>query len=254
MSTFDRSKVKEVIRSFVQQAYAAQQKDDFYKNTLDVFSAALTGIFKEQSWDEWVEEEKIRQVQKTLQNKVGELHQKVLATIPDIKDLGTKQILDLESNEKKFVAEIKNKHNTTKGDHLVRVYDAIAAKLETMPEDTIGYFVAILPPNGKKYDEEFRPSDNTKKPPKDATKEDIKTFTENVKRRPSNPRIRKIDGQTFYEKITGNPNALRELYLMLPALISEVLKEESIDKSKKFEYQEFLREDEFDRIYGKKAP
>lgn len=253
MSTFDRAKVKEVVRSFIQKGYEAKKKD-MYKNTLDIFSAALTGILKEQSWDEWVEEEKIRQVQKTLQNKVGELHQKILATLPDINDLGVKGILDLESRNKKFVAEIKNKHNTTKGDHLVRVYDVIEEKLRDMPEDTIGYYVSILPPNGKKYDKEFRPSDNTKKIPENCTKEEKEDFIENVKRRPLNPRIREIDGQSFYTKITENPNALRELYLMLPPLIAEVLSEESPDKTTKFEYQDFLREDEFDRIYGIKTP
>ncbi|WP_010129810.1 Eco47II family restriction endonuclease, partial [Haemophilus sputorum] len=65
--------------------------------------------------------------------------------------------------------------------------------------NTVGYYVEILPVNGKTYDKPFTPSDN-------------KTKT----RRPENDRIRQIDGKSFYERVTGNPNALEDLYKMLP--------------------------------------
>jgi hypothetical protein len=57
----------------------------------------------------------------------------------------------------------------------------------------------------QKYDESFTPSvkeTGTKKPP--------------------NPLIRRIDGSSFYELVTGDSNALNDLYSVLPIVIKKV--------------------------------
>lgn len=234
MSTFDRNKLKAVLLPIVKEAYESQDSSaDLRRNTLDVFSASLESALKGITFEEWLEQEEKRQIQKTLQNHVGDLHQQILATLDEVEDLGTGQILDLKSVEKKFVAEIKNKHNTTKGNHKIAIYDDILNKLETMPEDSVGYYVEILPKNGKSYDKPFVPSDNK-------TKE----------RRPVNERIRQIDGQSFYTKVTGNSNALRELYLLLPHIVVEILNDEY---GVELLATDFINEDEFDIVYGKRS-
>lgn len=232
MSTFDREKVKAVLLPIVKEAYESQDSSsDLRRNTLDVFSASLESALKGITFEEWLEQEKKRQIQKTLQNHIGDLHQKILATLEGVEDLGKGQILDLKSVQKKFVAEVKNKHNTTKGNHKIAVYDDIENVLNNMPDGSIGYYVEILPKNGKFYDKPFVPSDNKAK-----------------ERRPENDCIRQIDGKSFYEKVTGNPNALRELYLLIPDIVVEILKEEyQIERSA----NDFIKEDEFDIIYGK---
>ena len=72
--------------------------------------------------------------------------------------------LDVINEEKKIIAEVKNKFNTTKGNHKVEIYDAIKSKLK-MPQYAyyVGYFVEVIPQGKKKYDKPFTPPDNKTK-------------------------------------------------------------------------------------------
>ena len=217
MPTFDREKVKAILKIIVVATFNAKSSEsDLFRNTLDCFSCSIDAMIQNISIEEWMQQEKARQSQKTLQNSIGDFHQKVLGTLPGIKDLTVGGIVDLESEEQKFFAEVKNKHNTTKGNHKVAIYDDLAKKIANYPDYT-GYYVEILPKNAMAYNKVFTPSDNTEA---DATK----------KRRPANERIRCIDGKTFYAKVTGNENALEELYNLLPDLIAEILDEEFQEK------------------------
>lgn len=234
MSTFNKEKIKDILLPIVKAAYDSQgSSSDLRRNTLDIFSASLESALKGITFEEWLEQERKRQIQKTLQNNVGDLHQKILATLCDIEDLGVGKVLDLKSVKNNFVAEIKNKHNTTKGNHKVQIYNDMEKVLKTMPNGTIAYYVEILPKNGKSYDIPFTPSDNTEQ---DKSK----------KRKAINQLIRQIDGKSFYTKVTGNKDALRELYLLIPQIVVEILKEEyQIDRNA----ADFIKEDEFDIIY-----
>lgn len=229
--TFDRKKIKEILTPLVKETLGNESnKADLRRNTIDVFSQTLECAILNISKEEWEKREMTRQAQKTLQNKVGELHQKILGTIDGVTDLEVGEIVDLKGPN--FIAEIKNKYNTTKGNHKVAIYDDLEKCLSESDKDTIGYYVEILPQNGKTYDKPFTPSDN-------------KTST----RRPNNDKIRQIDGKTFYAKVTGNPDALEELYKILPELTAEIIKEEfneNRDPSK------FIAQDEFDFIYKNK--
>ncbi|MBE3766182.1 Eco47II family restriction endonuclease [Vibrio parahaemolyticus] len=46
------------------------------------------------------------------------------------------------------------------------------------------------------------------------------------KRLPSREDIRKIDGNSFYTLLTGDSNALKEAYSLLPELTAEIINEE----------------------------
>lgn len=226
--TFDRNKIKEILTPLVKETLGNKnEKKDLRRNTIDVFSQALECTVLDISKEEWEKRELTRQAQKTLQNKIGELHQKILGTIDGVTDLGVGEIIDLKGDN--FIAEVKNKHNTTKGNHKIAIYDDLEECLSKADDNTIGYYVEILPINGKTYDKPFTPPDN-------------KTQT----RRPENDRIRQIDGKTFYEKVTGNPNALEELYKMLPEVTAEIIKEEFNEERKP---SESIAQDEFDLIY-----
>lgn len=230
MPTFDRDKIKEILKPLVKSAYEAQNsaEQDMYRNTIDVFAATIETTIKDISMQEWMVQEKQRQVQKTLQNQIGELHQAVLGTLDGIQNLKTGSVIDLKGND--FIAEVKNKHNTTKGNHKKSIYDDLQSQLPA-DENVTAYYVEILPKNGKSYDEVFTPSDNVSK-----------------KNRDANERIRRIDGKTFYEKVTGNKNALKELYELLPVVTAEILEEEYQEKR---EPNKYLNNEEFVRIYGK---
>lgn len=230
--SFDRQKIKNILKPILLSAYQTEiSEQSLRQNTLDVFSATLESILKGISFDEWIEQEKKRQIQKTLQNKVGDLHQKILGTLSGVQDLGVGDVVDIISQEKSLIAEIKNKHNTTKGNHKIAVYDDLKSVLSSKPEITTAYYVEILPKNGKKYNKPFTPSDN-----------------KTSQQRPANEFIRQIDGQSFYELLTGNPNALRELYILLAQVASEILSEEF---NLTLNYQDYINEKEFNVIYGK---
>lgn len=208
MSVFDREKLKEALKPLVIETYKKQKEEpDIYKNTLDCFSAVIEASIRGITLEEWIGSEKERQAQKTLQNKIGEFHQKAIATIEGVEDLGVGGVVDIICREKKIVAEIKNKWNTTKGNHKNQIYDDLLMQVQAN-EGYIGYYVEILSKKGLRYDKPYTPSDNRTK-----------------QRRPLNENIRVIDGRSFYELLTGKKDALKEMYLLLPDLTSEILRE-----------------------------
>lgn len=209
MKAFDRSELKEAIRGSIKRIYQAQNtKLDLYRNTLDCFSASIDSVVQGISLDEWMKQEKERQIQKTKQNAIGSLHEEILGSIAWVSNLPVGQLIDIVSHEKKVVAEIKNKHNTTKGNHKVAIYDDLAQAVAER-SGYIGYYVEILPKGQKAYNTPFSPSDNKTK-----------------QRRASREDIRQIDGRSFYELLTGRADAIDELYQELPKITAEIVKEE----------------------------
>jgi hypothetical protein len=175
-----------------------------HKNVVDPFSALFHGITQSISYQEWIKQEKARQAQKTMQNAIGDFHQNILGAITEWENLGFGGGLDVISDKKRILAEVKNKYNTTKGNHKVEIYDSITMKQKLAQyKNYIGYYVEIIPQGKKKYDVPFTPSDN-----------------KTNKRRPTRKNIRKIDGVSFYTLATGRQNALQELFEVLPQVIS----------------------------------
>lgn len=234
MKAFDRNRLKEAIRSSVRRVYEAQISElDLYRNTLDCFSSAIDSVVQGISLDDWMKQEKERQVQKTKQNAIGKLHEEVMGSIPGVENLVVGQLIDIVCEEKRIVAEIKNKHNTTKGNHKVAIYDDLEKALSTRPGYT-AYYVEVLPKSQKTYNKPFTPPDN-------------KTKTN----RAQNSAIRQIDGRSFYSLLTGHDNAIDELYQELPLLVAEIINEEfgvdldakGVTESRSFDFN-------FNKAYG----
>jgi len=155
-----------------------------------------------------------------MQNAIGDFHQEILGAIPGWKNLGVGGGLDIANNKMKIIAEVKNKYNTTKGNHQVEIYDAIKVKLRSTEfKDYTGYFVEIIPKRKKIYNKPFTPSDN-----------------KISRRRPIRNKIRVIDGVSFYTMATGRRKALQELFEVLPQVIAE----ESRYKLSKKEAKEYF--------------
>lgn len=194
--------------------------EKLHKNVLDPFTALFDGVIHTISYKSWIKQEKARQIQKTMQNAIGYFHEDVLGSVHGWESLDGG--LDVVSKKKKIIAEIKNKYNTTKGNHRTEIYDAIKATLKS-PEydDYVGYFVEIIPKGRGKYDKPFTPSDNKNK----------------GKHRLTRKNIRIIDGASFYALATGQDSALQELFEVLPQVI--------IDKHKyklsRKDFQEYFK-------------
>lgn len=183
-----------------------KKEKKFYKNSVDPFSALFDALWQDISLTEWLQQEKSRQNQKTLQNALGDFHQEILGSFNGWKSLGRGDIIDLKNDTKKIIAEVKNKHNTTKGNHKVAVYDDLKRELKVNYEGYTAYYVEIIPKNKKIYDKPFTPPDNR-----------------THKRRPKNKSIRVIDGKSFYALATGDVDALKKFYNVLPQAIADLL-------------------------------
>jgi hypothetical protein len=201
--------VSELVHKARQSVYEADT--DLYKNKVDPFSALIDSMLQEIPLSSWVKQEKVRQSQKTLQNCIGNFHQSVIASFSGWEDLGTGNIVDIRNKKRKIVAEVKNKFNTTKGNHKIQIYRDIEAILrQPKHKGFVGYYVEIIPSGrGVKtiYDKPFVPSDNTNKGQRAITREDIRV----------------IDGRSFYKIVTGEENALAQLYNSLPKMIRMAL-------------------------------
>lgn len=236
MSTFDRNAVKEAIRPVVElvaKAEEAHTEAKLTKNTLDCFGALIDSAAQQISIDTWKQQEKARQVQKTKQNAIGDMHERILATIAGVQQLPVGNVCDIRCDRLKVIAEVKNKWNTTKGNHKVQIYNDLATLLEQLNGYT-AYYVEILPKNGKRYNEPFTPPDN-------------RTGQRVIERAD----IRKIDGRSFYELLTGSAEALDELYMLLPSLIAEILNEIDKDKYDKESIERAIKQSgEFSSLYN----
>lgn len=202
---------------FAAQNAKIRKEVEFHKNVIDPFQAIFEMSGYSIVHEEWRKGELARQVGKAVQNKIGEFHQKILGSVEHWNDLGTGQIVDLHSSQRKIIAEVKNKHNTVTGSKLVDVYDQLSGLV--LPNNSVyngyvSYFVNIIPKKNKRYDKCFTPPDNT-------------TGTN----RSSNDLIRIIDGASFYKIVTGDEFALRDLFEILPELINEILKQEQLTNS-----------------------
>lgn len=195
------------VKHLLATAAEAQKKatKDFSRNVIDPFALLfeMSGFHVDQ--DTWTVGEKRRQAQKTLQNQVGTFHQKILGAVDGWNDLETGSVVDVVSTERKIIAEIKNKYNTVKGSDKVKVYDQLDTCVMTKGhqyKDFTAYYVEILPKSRARYDKAFVPPDNTKGKPRSA-----------------NPLIRQIDGYSFYALATGVPDALEQLFTVLPDVV-----------------------------------
>lgn len=234
MIVFDREKLKEALKPLVIETYNKQKEEpDIYRNTLDCFSAVIEASIRGITLEDWLDSEKERQAQKTLQNKIGEFQQRALSTIEGVEDLGVGSVVDIICKEKKLVAEIKNKWNTTKGNHKAQIYDDLLMQINAR-EGYTGYYVEILSNKGRRYNKPFTPSDNRTK-----------------QTRPLNERIRVIDGRSFYEILTGEKDALKQMYLLLPELTSEIMSEScNVDRDPGFIKNSELFNNLFNKVFN----
>ncbi len=195
--------VTKVVKIIEVAEHDAQSK--LHKNVIDPFSALFHGLTHGISVKEWTEQEKMRQTQKTMQNAIGDFHQEMLGSVRGWQNLGFGGGLDVINEKMKIIAEIKNKFNTTKGNHKVEIYDAIKSKLK-MPEYVgyTGYYVEIIPQGKKQYIKHFTPPDN-----------------KTSKRRSENAKILVIDGASFYKLATGREYAIQELFEAIPQVIAD---------------------------------
>ncbi|MEK9132382.1 MAG: Eco47II family restriction endonuclease, partial [Patescibacteria group bacterium] len=144
--------------------YAAYKNEDYiYRNAIDPFSALFDTALQNITLKEWLGKEASRQIQKTLQNTLGDFHQTILGSLPGWENLERGHVFDIRNTRKMIIAEIKNKYNTTKGNHKTAIYDDLKAQLDGKYKGYVAYYVEVIPQNKKTYNKEFTPPDNRTK-------------------------------------------------------------------------------------------
>jgi hypothetical protein len=219
-----RIAVKKVIDCIFETQSKAEEA--MYENVIDPFSAIFDGAVQGFNLDDWLKKERARQVQKTVQNKIGEFHQDILGSIPGWKNL--KKGVDICNEERKIIAEIKNKYNTVKGSDKFGIYDYLSSCLKKADyQGFTAYYVEIIPPSRKSYDRAFTPSDRSA-----------------GRNKPVNEKIRQISGQAFYDLATCESGALSMLFDILPDVISDVSELDTLSEQQKASFRSL-----FDRAY-----
>ena len=189
-----------------------KSKKDISRNSLDPFSALFDASLQNITLSEWLISEQRRQAQKTLQNALGHFHQSILSCVQDCY-IPDENFVDLVNDNRQIVAEIKNKYNTVKGSNLKDVYEELNQAINGKTSKYRGYtayYVTVIASKPERFTHPFTPSENAS-----GTK------------KPLQERIIEIDGASFYELLSGDPDSLYQLYEALPKIIQKVLSEQT---------------------------
>lgn len=213
------AEIKVVLKQFEQE----MESVDIYKNVLDPFSALFDMAKQGIDFEEWLEQEKSRQSQKTLQNLVGYFHQHILGAVGDWKDLGAGGSVDLINDDEKIIVEIKNKHNTMNSSSATQTYNKMVSHLDNSKKGYQGYVVLLIPKRPRRYKKHFAPNNDGIV----------------VERRDD---LLEIDGASIYELVTKDKDALKKLYQCLPDAIEEAFPglDFSVDEGLKGEFKKLF--------------
>lgn len=174
----------------------------FNSNLIDPIKLTFDSIVYAQTIEQTIENEVLRQLDKTNSNLIGYFHQNIFHYIG--KDWKVpKTGYDIESEKQNIFVEMKNKHNTMNSSSSAKTFMRMQNTIINNPEATC-MLVEIIAKQSQ----------------------DIPwVVTLDGDKQPSNKRIRKVSIDKFYELITGNKNAFSELCKVIPTVIQDVVSE-----------------------------
>lgn len=193
-----------LVSDVIRRVQRAENKavESMFTNVVDPFSALFDASRQGLHMDDWLAQERARQIQKTLQNALGGFHQDVLGSIEGWHNAGKGGSYDVGNETEKIIAEIKTKFNTMNSSSAPGTYRKLADHLQYSHKGYTAYLVEIIPRNPRPYNSAWSP---------------------NLRQYPKRDDIKRIDGRSFYELATGDPEALLKLYRALPTLIQQIL-------------------------------
>ena len=168
-------------------------------NGIDPFKMVFDMMNHEISLSELKTREYARQIDKTINNTIGEFHQSLLGSVDGWTDLGTGDDtkLDLKMDDNSVFLELKNRFNTVNSDSLSKVRDKLERNLERYPDST-NYWAFLIAKNGDSGESHWK------------------------RKKKIVPNIRKIWGSNVYELVTCRRTALRDVWNALPRAINDV--------------------------------
>lgn len=183
-----------------EKAKAKISKRKFYNNKIDTIKLTFDTKFNQINEESIIETEILRQIDKSINNSIGTFHEQLLGGIQGYQ-IGQQSGFDIKAEDDTLFADIKNKHNTMNSSSAEALFQKLARYADNYKTAKC-YWVQILAKGS--FNEHWSGDINGKEY--------------------SHSRVFKISGDEFYALLSGNKNALYELYKALPKAIDDFLK------------------------------
>ena len=174
-------------------------KKKFYKNKVDTVKLTFDAYFNDLDDESLIEAEILRQIDKSINNSIGTFHEQILGGITGF-EIGKLSGFDIKANDNTLFADIKNKHNTTNSGSAVSLFQKLARYADDYKKAKC-YWVQILA--NSSFNENWKAIINHKEY--------------------SHSRVYKISGDRFYALLSGQEDALLQLYKILPIATKDYL-------------------------------
>lgn len=184
-------------------------KKSFYTNKVDTIKLTFDAKFNGIDEENLIQSEILRQIDKSINNSIGTFHEQVLGGIKGF-EVGNLSGFDIKAEDNTLFADIKNKHNTMNSSSAEALFQKLARYADDYKKAKC-YWVQILAKGS--FNELWKGDINSKEY--------------------SHSRVFKISGDQFYALLSGEENALFQLYKSLPIAIDDYLKSIENNNSEK---------------------
>lgn len=174
-------------------------KKSFYSNKVDTIKLTFDAKFNDINEDDLIQSEILRQIDKSINNSIGTFHEQILGGIKGYK-VGKLSGFDIKAIDDTLFADIKNKHNTMNSSSAEALFQKLARYADDYKKANC-YWVQILAKGS--FNEHWKGEINGKEY--------------------SHSRVFKISGDQFYALLSGQDDALFQLYKALPTAIKDYM-------------------------------
>lgn len=174
-------------------------KKNFYSNKIDTIKLTFDSKFNDINEKDLIQSEILRQIDKAINNSIGTFHEEILGGITGY-TRGNLSGFDIKALDNTLFADIKNKHNTMNSSSAEALFQKLARYADDNKKAKC-YWVQILAKNS--FNELWKGEINGKEY--------------------SHSRVYKISGDQFYKLLSGQDDALFQLYKTLPKAINDYL-------------------------------
>lgn len=172
----------------------------FNKNLIDPIKLTFDSKVYNKTMEELVESEVLRQMDKTNSNLIGYFHQNIFTFIGGKDWIVPKEGFDIINQKRKIFVEMKNKHNTMNSLSSQKTFMRMQSKL-IEDKNNKCLLVEVIAKNSQDI-------------PWKVSLDSIITSHEN---------IRRVSIDKFYELVTGEKEAFKNLVEILPLVIEDVV-------------------------------
>jgi hypothetical protein len=181
-------------------------KKNFYTNKVDSIKLTFDSKFNDINEESLIQSEILRQIDKSINNSIGTFHEQILGGIQGF-EIGNLSGFDIKANDDTLFADIKNKHNTMNSSAAEALFQKLARYADNYKKSKC-YWVQILAKGS--FNELWKGEINGKEY--------------------SHSRVYKISGDQFYALLSGQDDALFQLYKALPSAIKDFQQSSIIHK------------------------